>query len=76
MISADYSSFHIIEYPSVRVVAVIEPDSLANLVTNLDVAACAAAESVYKVIVLLSAYVNSIQAFYHISRRLPTLFNN
>lgn len=35
------------EYPSVNVVAVIEPDSLANLVTNLDVAACAAAQSAY-----------------------------
>ncbi|KAF7969528.1 hypothetical protein HWV62_27025, partial [Athelia sp. TMB] len=35
-------------YPSVRVVAVIEPDSLANLVTNLSVAECSAAEATYK----------------------------
>jgi len=35
-------------YPSVRVVAVIEPDSLANLVTNLSVTKCANAESAYK----------------------------
>jgi cellulose 1,4-beta-cellobiosidase len=33
--------------PNVRVVAVIEPDSLANLVTNLSVAKCAAAETTY-----------------------------
>lgn len=31
-----------------RVVAVIEPDSLANLVTNLSVAECSAAEATYK----------------------------
>jgi len=36
------------QYPDVRVVAVIEPDSLANLVTNLSVAKCANAESAYK----------------------------
>jgi cellulose 1,4-beta-cellobiosidase len=34
-------------FPDVRVVAVIEPDSLANLVTNLNVAECAAAETTY-----------------------------
>lgn len=34
-------------YPNVRVVAVVEPDSLANLVTNLSVAACSAAQSAY-----------------------------
>ncbi|KAH9483957.1 Beta-glucosidase cel3A [Psilocybe cubensis] len=36
------------QYPDVRVVAVIEPDSLANLVTNLNVAKCANAQSAYK----------------------------
>ena len=36
------------QYPDVRTVAVIEPDSLANLVTNLNVAKCANAESTYK----------------------------
>ena len=36
------------EYPSVTVVAVIEPDSLANLVTNLSDPNCAAAEDAYK----------------------------
>ncbi|THH06716.1 hypothetical protein EW145_g3894 [Phellinidium pouzarii] len=35
------------KYPSVKVVAIIEPDSLANLVTNLSVANCANAESAY-----------------------------
>ncbi|KDR81738.1 hypothetical protein GALMADRAFT_59609 [Galerina marginata CBS 339.88] len=34
-------------YPDVRVVAVIEPDSLANLVTNLNVAKCANAQTTY-----------------------------
>ena len=36
------------EFPDVRVVAVIEPDSLANLVTNLNVQKCANAQTVYK----------------------------
>ncbi|KAK0229035.1 cellobiohydrolaseII [Armillaria fumosa] len=36
------------QFPDVRVVAVIEPDSLANLVTNLSVAKCANAQTAYK----------------------------
>ncbi|EGN95647.1 glycoside hydrolase family 6 protein [Serpula lacrymans var. lacrymans S7.3] len=36
------------KYPGVRVVAIIEPDSMANLVTNLSVAKCANAASTYK----------------------------
>ncbi|THH30745.1 hypothetical protein EUX98_g3440 [Antrodiella citrinella] len=35
------------QYPDVRVVAVIEPDSLANLVTNLSVQKCANAQTTY-----------------------------
>jgi cellulose 1,4-beta-cellobiosidase len=35
-------------YPNVRVVAVWEPDSLANMVTNLSVAKCANAQSTYE----------------------------
>lgn len=35
------------EYPDVRVVAVIEPDSLANLVTNLSVQECSEAQTTY-----------------------------
>lgn len=35
-------------YPNVDTVLLIEPDSLANLVTNLNVANCSAAESAYK----------------------------
>ncbi|KAF5373610.1 hypothetical protein D9758_000872 [Tetrapyrgos nigripes] len=35
------------KYPDVRVVAVVEPDSLANLVTNLNVQKCANAQQVY-----------------------------
>ncbi|KAJ7481181.1 cellobiohydrolaseII [Mycena galericulata] len=34
-------------FPDVRVVAIIEPDSLANLVTNLNVAECSAAQTTY-----------------------------
>ena len=36
------------EYPDVRVVAVVEPDSLANMVTNMNVAKCSGAASTYK----------------------------
>ncbi|KAF7791343.1 hypothetical protein EIP86_002357 [Pleurotus ostreatoroseus] len=35
------------QFPQVRVVAVIEPDSLANLVTNLNVQKCANAQTTY-----------------------------
>ena len=38
-----------IEYPDVRVVAVVEPDSIANLVTNLSVQKCAEAQATYMV---------------------------
>ncbi|KAK0482531.1 cellobiohydrolaseII [Armillaria novae-zelandiae] len=36
------------QFPDVRVVAVIEPDSLANLVTNLSVSKCSNAQTAYK----------------------------
>lgn len=48
----------IAKYPSVKVVAVIEPDSLANLVTNLNVQKCANAETAYKVFLFLCFFVN------------------
>lgn len=35
-------------HPAVRVVAILEPDSLANLATNLDQPRCAAAEGAYR----------------------------
>jgi cellulose 1,4-beta-cellobiosidase len=35
-------------HPSVRVAAIVEPDSLANVVTNLDHPKCAAAADVYR----------------------------
>ncbi|KAL5533726.1 hypothetical protein ACEPAG_186 [Sanghuangporus baumii] len=38
-------------FPNVRVVFVVEPDGLANLVTNLSVPKCANAESTYKELV-------------------------
>ncbi|KAI0317467.1 cellobiohydrolaseII [Amylostereum chailletii] len=37
----------IAQFPDVRVVAIIEPDSLANLVTNLSVEKCANAQTTY-----------------------------
>lgn len=37
------------QYTDVRVVAVIESDSLANLVTNLSVSKCSGAEDAYRV---------------------------
>jgi cellulose 1,4-beta-cellobiosidase len=36
------------KYPSQRIVAVLEPDSLANIATNLSNAKCAAAEQAYR----------------------------
>ncbi|KAF4576634.1 Beta-glucosidase cel3A [Pleurotus pulmonarius] len=36
------------KFPDVRIVAVIEPDSLANLVTNLNVQKCSGAQTAYK----------------------------
>jgi cellulose 1,4-beta-cellobiosidase len=38
----------IAKYPNVRVVAVLEPDSLANLVTNMNVSKCSNAAQTYK----------------------------
>lgn len=43
-----------IAYPDVRVVAVVEPDSLGNIVTNTNDPKCAAAASTYKSLI---AYV-------------------
>ena len=37
------------KYPNAKVVAVVEPDSLANLVTNLNVQKCANAKATYLV---------------------------
>jgi len=44
----DQLAAQIKKFPDVRVVAVIEPDSLANMVTNLSVAKCAGAQTAYK----------------------------
>ncbi|KAH8811859.1 1, 4-beta cellobiohydrolase [Xylogone sp. PMI_703] len=38
----------LVQYSDVKVILVIEPDSLANLVTNLSVAKCANAQAAYK----------------------------
>jgi len=50
--SPGWSLEFLLEFSDVRVVAVIEPDSLANLVTNLSVQKCANAQSAYKECVL------------------------
>lgn len=50
--------------PDVRVVAVIEPDSLANLVTNLSVAKCANAQTTYLVMLCLLYSSNNISTFF------------
>ncbi|KAF8507392.1 cellulase [Gautieria morchelliformis] len=47
------------KYPNVRVVLVIEPDALANLVTNKSVPKCAGAESTY--IELVSYAISKLQ---------------
>ncbi|KAK7040923.1 hypothetical protein VNI00_009519 [Paramarasmius palmivorus] len=39
------------KYPDLRIIAIIEPDSLPNLVTNLDVPKCQTAEPVYKTLI-------------------------
>ncbi|KAL9715274.1 Beta-glucosidase cel3A [Leucoagaricus gongylophorus] len=44
----DQLAAQIQKFPDIRIVAVIEPDSLANLVTNLSVQKCANAQSAYK----------------------------
>ncbi|KAJ7286272.1 cellobiohydrolase II [Mycena rebaudengoi] len=46
------------KFPDVRVIAVIEPDSLANLVTNLNMPKCAGAQTAYK-----SGVIYAIQQF-------------
>jgi cellulose 1,4-beta-cellobiosidase len=55
------------QYPSVRVVAVIEPDSLANLVTNLSDPNCAAAETAYKTCVTYAMeQLNSVGVYMYL----------
>ncbi|KDQ12498.1 glycoside hydrolase family 6 protein [Botryobasidium botryosum FD-172 SS1] len=44
----DAIAAQISKYPDIRIVAVVEPDSLANLVTNLSDPKCANAANVYK----------------------------
>ncbi|TDL20974.1 cellulase [Rickenella mellea] len=39
------------QYPDVRIVFVVEPDGLANLVTNLDVPKCTGANSTYREVI-------------------------
>ncbi|KAL2175913.1 glycoside hydrolase family 6 protein [Thermothelomyces heterothallicus CBS 202.75] len=51
--AANYRSYidairkHIIEYSDIRIILVIEPDSMANMVTNMNVAKCSNAASTY-----------------------------
>lgn len=52
--AANYKSYidairkHIIEYSDIRTILVIEPDSLANMVTNMNVQKCSGAATTYK----------------------------
>lgn len=64
------------EYPDVRVVFIVEPDGLANLVTNLSVAKCANAQSTYEVISYL-CYAKALNTHNIIRRNLcRTPFQN
>lgn len=38
----------LLDFPDISIVLVIEPDSLANLVTNMEVAKCLGAATAYK----------------------------
>jgi len=52
--AANYKSYidairkHLVTYSDIRTILVIEPDSLANMVTNMGVAKCSGAASTYK----------------------------
>ncbi|PPR05310.1 hypothetical protein CVT26_011569 [Gymnopilus dilepis] len=55
------------QFPDVRVVAVIEPDSLANLVTNLSVQKCANAATTYKACVTYAIeQLNSVGVYMYL----------
>jgi len=56
------------EHTNIRVIAVIEPDSLPNLVTNLNDANCAQANS-------SGAYVNGIQYALNKLHAIPNVYN-
>ncbi|KAJ3042145.1 hypothetical protein HDV00_008030 [Rhizophlyctis rosea] len=43
----DYIASVIAKYPHLRIAAVVEPDSLANMVTNMSVSKCAGAKTAY-----------------------------
>ncbi|KIJ47919.1 glycoside hydrolase family 6 protein [Sphaerobolus stellatus SS14] len=63
--AADYMAYidaiaaQVQQYPNVRVVFVVEPDGLANLVTNLSVEKCANAQTTY--IQLVSYAISKLQ---------------
>jgi cellulose 1,4-beta-cellobiosidase len=54
-------------YPKLRIVTIVEPDSLANIATNLSVPKCAAAEPVYRRSI---AYAVRALAMSHVSTYL------
>ncbi len=56
------------KYSSLRIVAIIEPDSLPNLVTNLNIAACAEANS-------SGAYVQGVQYALNKLHAIPNVYN-
>ncbi len=64
-IAADFSQS---KYSNLRIVAIIEPDSLPNLVTNLNIANCAAANS-------SGVYVQGIQYALNALHAIPNVYN-
>lgn len=56
------------KYSNLRVVAIIEPDSLPNLVTNLNIAKCAEANS-------SGAYVQGVQYALNKLHAIPNVYN-
>ncbi len=62
------ATFSQAKYSNLRIVAIIEPDSLPNLVTNLSIAKCAEANS-------SGAYVQGIQYALNKLHAIPNVYN-
>jgi cellulose 1,4-beta-cellobiosidase len=56
------------KYSNLRIIAIIEPDSLPNLVTNLNIANCAAANS-------SGVYVQGVQYALNALHAIPNVYN-
>ncbi|HLG64819.1 MAG TPA: glycoside hydrolase family 6 protein [Ktedonosporobacter sp.] len=62
------ATFSLPKYSNLRIVAIIEPDSLPNLVTNLNIAKCAEANS-------SGAYVQGVQYALNKLHAIPNVYN-